>query len=61
MLKEHFLPLNLDLKVFAVVRTITYFNSYLYSHSVTVNADHTVVKAALETQYLNDKHARWWT
>ena len=37
-----------------------HFNAYLYGHEVTIIADHSAVKAILQTHNLNGKHTRWW-
>ena len=39
----------------------SHFHHYLYGNSVTIFADHTAVKAVLESDNPTAKHARWWT
>ena len=49
-----------ELETLAVVWAISHFHHFLYGHSVTVYADHTAVKAVLESQNPTGKHAWWW-
>ena len=50
-----------ELETLAVVWAVSHFHAYLYGNDVTIYADHSAVKAVLETPTPSAKHARWWS
>ena len=50
-----------ELETLAVVWGVSHFHHFLYGHNVTIDTDHTAVRAVLEPENPTAKHARWWT
>jgi len=48
-----------ELETLAVVEFVKYFRPYLYEHAVTVETDHTAVKAVLQKPNPSPRIARW--